>query len=52
MSDKYIELIKNNPVQFGIASGFEDLTNIHNEWIKDFIFKEDDQTLLAHRWQL
>lgn len=47
--DKYISLIKENPIQFGIASGFEDLIDIHNEWIKSFLFKEDDQTLLAHR---
>lgn len=46
---KYLELVKNNPVQFGIWSGFTDLTDIHNEWIKSFLYEEEDQTLLAHR---
>ena len=52
MLDKYIELIKTNPVKFGILSGFEKLKEMHNEWIKSFLFKKEDQTLLAHRWQL
>lgn len=52
MMNKYIELIKNRPVKFGMVSGFEDLTKIHNEWIKSFLFESNDQTLLAHRWQL
>ena len=47
--DKYLELVENNPVKFGIESGFEDLVDIHNEWIKSFLFEEEDQTLLAHR---
>ena len=48
--EKYINLIKTNPVKLGIESGFTDLVDIHNEWIKDFLFNENDQTLLAHRW--
>lgn len=47
--NKYIELIRNKPVKFGTVSGFEDLTKIHNEWIKSFLFESEDQTLLAHR---
>ena len=46
---QYLELVKENPVQFGIWAGFEDLTDIHNEWIKSFLYEEEDQTLLAHR---
>ena len=44
-----MDLVLNHPVQFGIESGFEDLEDIHNEWIKSFLFSEEDETLLAHR---
>lgn len=47
--DFYMDLVINNPVQFGIECGFEDLEDIHNEWIKSFLFAEEDETLLAHR---
>lgn len=50
--NKYIKLVRNDPIKFGLASGFEDLTEVHNKWIKSFLFEEEDQTLLAHRWQL
>ena len=29
--------------------GFDDLTDLHNEWIKEFVYGEDDYTLRAHR---
>lgn len=45
----WLDLIKYKPVAFGIESGFEDLENIHNEWIKSFLFADDDYTLQAHR---
>ena len=47
--DFFMDLVINHPVQFGIESGFEDLEDIHNEWIKSFLFSEEDETLLAHR---
>lgn len=47
--DFFMDLVLNHPVQFGIESGFEDLEDIHNEWIKSFLFSEEDETLLAHR---
>lgn len=46
---QYLDLIKTEPYMFGIWSGFNDLVEIHNEWIKSFLFAEKDQTLLAHR---
>lgn len=49
MKNKYLTLIKEYPIKFGHFNGFNDLTNIHNEWIKSFLFAKDDQTLLAHR---
>lgn len=47
--NEMLELVKKQPVAFGIEAGFTDLTNIHNEWIKSFLFSVDDRTLQAHR---
>ena len=47
--NKRLELIHNDPYLLGIWSGFKDLEEIHNEWIKSFVFEDDDQTLQAHR---
>src|SRR5699024_848192 len=46
---KYLDLIKDEPYKIGHFVGFEDLINIHNEWIKSFLFSKNDTTLLAHR---
>lgn len=46
---KWLDLMKYKPVAFGIESGFEDLRDIHNEWIKSFLYSEEDLTLQAHR---
>ena len=44
-----MDLIRKKPYAFGIESGFEDLTDIHNEWIKSFLFSKEDMTLQASR---
>ena len=44
-----INILKNNPVKFGRMVGFNKLTNLHNEWIIDMVFGDDDETLQAHR---
>ena len=44
-----LELIRNDPYLFGIWSGFDDLSDLHNQWIKSFLFRTDDMTLMAHR---
>ena len=46
---QWLDLVKHKPYAFGIESGFTDLEDIHNEWIKSFLFSEDDMTLQAHR---
>ena len=43
------KLIASNPIAFGIDNGFKDLTELHNEWIKSFLFSKEDYTLQAHR---
>ena len=45
----YLDIIKNLPYKIGQWLGFEDLTELHNEWLQLMMFSEDDETLLAHR---
>lgn len=45
----YLEIIKNNPHKIGIACGYKDLKEIHNTWIKMFLYAKEDYLLLAHR---
>lgn len=44
-----LDLLWNSPYKIGHWVGFKDLTELHNEWLRSFLFAEDDQTLLAHR---
>lgn len=46
---KILDLLYDRPVEVGRWVGFKDLTELHNEWLKDFLYREDDQTLQAHR---
>ncbi|WP_142433185.1 hypothetical protein [Enterococcus mundtii] len=47
--EKYLHYIQSNPIKFGNMTGFTDLVDIHNDWLKSFLFSKVDQTLLAHR---
>ena len=42
-------IIRDEPYRIGHWLGFKDLRDIHNEWLKSFLFGEKDQTLLSHR---
>lgn len=44
-----IELIKHYPYKIGHLVGFDKLTLLHNDWIKDFIYGKEDITKKAHR---
>lgn len=44
-----LDLIWYEPIEIGHWVGFKDLTNLHNEWLHDFLFRKDDQTLQGHR---
>lgn len=46
---KILELIKHNPIEIGHWVGFKDLTEMHNEWLKKFLFSKRDMTLQGHR---
>ena len=42
-------LIHNNPARLGYYVGFDDLTELHNDWLKKMLFKAGDQTRQSHR---
>lgn len=44
-----LNLIKYNPIEIGRWVGFNDLTEMHNEWLKGFLFSKQDETLQGHR---
>lgn len=44
-----LDLLWNEPYKIGHWVGFNDLTALHNEWLRSFLYSSDDQTLLAHR---
>lgn len=44
-----LDLLWNEPYKIGHWVGFKDLTTLHNEWLRSFLYATDDQTLLAHR---
>lgn len=49
IAKKYLDVAKNNPIAFGLENGFNDLVELHNEWLKLFLYSEEDVTLQAHR---
>ena len=44
-----IALLENEPVVIGRAVGFKDLTDLHNEWLKKWLWGSEDITIQAHR---
>lgn len=44
-----LDLLWNEPYKIGHWVGFTDLTRLHNEWLRSFLYSDSDQTLLAHR---
>nr|DAZ83544.1 MAG TPA: Terminase large subunit [Caudoviricetes sp.] len=44
-----LDLLWNEPCKIGHWVGFKDLTALHNEWLRSFLYANTDQTLLAHR---
>lgn len=42
-------LLKNEPYRIGHWLGFRDLTPLHNEWLLDWLYSNEDSTILAHR---
>ena len=44
-----LDLIWNNPVEIGRWVGFTDLREMHNDWLRMFLFNDKDMTLQGHR---
>lgn len=44
-----LDLIWCEPFKIGHWVGFKDLTYLHNEWLHNFLFEKEDQTLQGHR---
>lgn len=44
-----LDLLYYEPYKIGHWVGFKDLTELHNKWLRSFLYAEKDQTLLAHR---
>ena len=47
--EQAINFLLNSPYEFGHLIGFDKLTLLHNEWIKEMIYGNADETLQAHR---
>lgn len=47
--DNAVRWLKKKPYLLGQLLGFDKLTELHNEWIKQMVFGKEDVTLQAHR---
>lgn len=47
--NEILDLIWEKPYKIGQWVGFKDLTELHNEWLKKFLFNTEDMTLQGHR---
>lgn len=47
--DQVLNLLWENPIEIGHWVGFKDLTELHNDWLRSFLYSTDDQTLQGHR---
>ena len=44
-----VEFLRDSPVKYAHLLGFNKLTDIHNEWIREMVLGKEDYTLEAHR---
>ncbi|CCY66820.1 terminase large subunit [Clostridium sp. CAG:678] len=44
-----LDLLYDQPVLIGHWVGFKDLTALHNEWLRSFLYSKENQTKQAHR---
>lgn len=47
--EELVDLIYECPADIAVAIGYEKMTGLHSEWIRDMVFGEGDKTLQAHR---
>ena len=46
---KILDMLYYEPIKIGHWVGFKDLTALHNEWLRSFLYSDKDQTLQGHR---
>ena len=49
MKEKLLQLIANDPATIGKWEGYDLLTDLHNEWLRTFLFSTKDISIQAHR---
>ena len=49
MKEKLLNLISKSPVTIGQWEGYSLLTDLHNEWLREFLFSTEDVSIQAHR---
>lgn len=49
MKEKLLNLISKSPVTIGQWEGYNLLTDLHNEWLREFLFSTEDLSIQAHR---
>lgn len=47
--EQIMNLLKNEPYRLGHFLGYKDLTELHNTWLKDWLYSSKDSTTQAHR---
>ena len=47
--ENVLDMLWDDPVEIAHWIGFNDMTELHNEWLKKFLYADDDQTLQGHR---
>jgi len=47
--EQIMNLLKNEPYRLGHFLGYKDLTELHNDWLKDWLYSSKDSTTQAHR---
>ncbi len=47
--DEVLQMLWERPVELGHWVGLDKLEDLHNEWLRAFLYNQDDQTLQAHR---
>lgn len=47
--NEIMNLLYDDPVEVGHWVGFDKLTDLHNEWLKMFLYGDEDLTLQGHR---
>lgn len=47
--EQVMNLLKNEPYRVGHWLGYKDLTELHNEWLLDWLYSATDSTTQAHR---